>query len=396
MTQLSEMPQLSQADLSGKTVLVRCDLNVPIHEGQVTSTQRLDALLPTIHMLLAKDVSHILLLSHLGRPSPDVRQSEYNMDQVAALLGARLGMPINVLTPWPDKGCVPQGLISVCDNIRYQSGETENDPALVKAMLGACDVVVMEAFATAHRRHASTYGLLKAAKEVYFGPLFLKELEVVSGLMLRAQKPVLAVIGGSKISTKLGLLASMVEHVDYLIVGGGMANTLLKAQGVDVGASLVELDWVPRAKEILQNAKKHDCVLLLPKDVRVAKGMNAEVRVSALHDITSDEAIYDIGPHSEALFHQVVGLAQTVIWNGPLGVFEYPAFAHGTEAMMRSIVQSSAYKVVGGGDTLAAIASMDLSSRFDFLSTGGGAFLSYLEQGTLPALEALNVKEVVS
>ena len=377
-------------DLNGKRVLIREDLNVPIMNGIITSDQRLQAALPTLNQALSQHAA-VMVLSHLGRPTEGQKDSRLSLEPVAAYLAEHLDYPVHFVRDYLDGVDAKPGELIVCENVRFNVGEKANDAALAKQLAALCDVFIMDAFGTAHRQHASTYGVAQFAPIKAAGPLLIKELAALEHVLVDPAKPIVAIVGGAKISGKLTLLKQLVEKVDYLIPGGGIANTFLKAQGYELGLSLYEHDLVDEAAEILKLAIEHNCMVDLPRDVVVGKSFsdNCPAYNKALNQIASDDMVMDVGPETIHRYQDVMDKAKTIIWNGPVGVFEFPQFSYGTRALAIAIANSDAFSVAGGGDTLAAIDQYDLTTQISYISTGGGAFLECLEGKTLPAVAAL-------
>lgn len=379
---------MSDVDLSQKRVLIREDFNVPIKNQIITSDKRLLAAVPTIKEALAKG-AHVILMSHLGRPEEGVFNAQYSLEPVAEYLQKALGVRVRLERNYLQDFTPPESSneIVLLENVRFNNGEKANDEALSQKLASLCDVFVMDAFGSAHRAHASTYGVAKFAPIACAGPLLMAELDALKHVLESPEKPVVAIVGGSKVSTKLELLKELVEHVDYLLVGGGIANTFLKAKGYNIGASLYEHDLVDEALNILNS----DVIIPLAIDVTVARKISeaAPAYTKYLEDIAEDDMILDMGPETISKFNQIIYQAKTIIWNGPIGVFEYAPFAYGTREIAFAIAQSNAYSVAGGGDTLAAIDKYNLSESISYISTGGGAFLEYLEGRSLPAVEVL-------
>lgn len=390
---MQDILSLHDIDIQGKRLLIREDFNVPLRQGRITDTARIDRALPTINHALTHGAA-VILCSHLGRPTEGEPHPDYSLRVVADCLSEKLNHPVRLAEQWLDGISANPGEVVLCENVRFHQGETANDTELAKRMANLCDVFVMDAFATAHRAQASTTGVAIQAKQACAGPLLTAELNALHTALASPARPLIAVVGGAKVSTKIQLLDSLLEQVDVLIPGGGIANTFLKAQGVDIGQSLHEPDFIPLAKELLHRAERHNTQLFLPQDVRVATQFNEEATATSrtLDTIQSDELILDVGPATEALYAGIMSQAGTIVWNGPVGVFEFPEFAAGTAALGQAIADSAAYSIAGGGDTLAALSRFQLMDRIDYVSTGGGAFLSYLQGETLPAVAALNRK----
>ena len=381
---------MQEMNLANKRVLIREDLNVPIKDGLITSDQRLQAALPTLNAALASGAS-VILLSHLGRPLEGHYDAKFSLRPVAEYLAEHLKYPVSFREDYLNGVDARPGQLVVCENVRFNVGEEANDPMLGKKLARLCDVFVMDAFGTAHRKHASTYGLALYAPVAVAGPLLLRELEALERVFRAPEAPIIAVVGGAKVSSKLSLLKQMVTRVNVLIPGGGIANTFLKATGKEIGVSLYEPDLIEEAKLILDLAKKSNCELLLPTDVVVGKTFQESCPAynKTLAQIAVDDMIMDVGPDTVARYISLLETAKTIIWNGPLGVFEFPQFGYGTRAMAVAIAHSRAFSIAGGGDTLAAIDKYDLSEGLSYISTGGGAFLEYLEGKKLPAVAAL-------
>jgi phosphoglycerate kinase len=383
------IPQMSDLDLKGKKILIREDFNVPLKNGVVTSDLRLRASIPTIKAAL-KAGGKVILMSHLGRP--DGSQDEtFSLAPVAKELSRLLNKEIPLITHWLDGVKMGESDVVLLENVRFMHGETENNVELSKRMAALCDVFVMDAFATSHRAESSTFGIIKYAKEVCAGPLLISELEALSKVLDKPAHPVVAIVGGSKVSTKLALLDSLVKKVDYLIIGGGIANTFLASEGYTVGKSLYEPDLIDEAERLNLTAKNREAEIIVPIDVVVADRLsdNVESYVRLVSQIDDHEKIFDIGPDTIKQITAIIKKAKTILWNGPVGAFEIEAFAEGTEAIAKAIAESKAFKVAGGGDTLAAIEKYRINNKIDYISTGGGAFLTVLEGKKLPVIAAL-------
>ncbi|PJD94222.1 MAG: phosphoglycerate kinase [Legionella sp.] len=381
---------MNDVDLAGKRVLIREDLNVPIKEGMITSDQRLQAALPTLNLALNAGAA-VIVLSHLGRPKEGCFDPDYSLQPVANYLKEHLEHPVRFVSNYLDGLDIQPGELILCENVRFNPGEKANDAVLAKKLAQLCDVFVMDAFGTAHRAHASTYGVAQYAPIAVAGPLLIKELDAIDHALAAPEKPIVAIVGGSKVSSKLTLLRQLVGLVDYLIPGGGIANTFLKAQGFEIGRSLYEPELLDEARSILQLAKEKGCVIPLPTDVVVGKALKEHVPAfnKSLAQVALDDMILDIGPMTINDYVNILDEAKTIIWNGPVGVFELAQFAYGTRALAIAIAQSDAFSIAGGGDTLAAIDLYDLNQQISYISTGGGAFLEYLEGKTLPAVAIL-------
>ena len=381
---------LDDLNLEGKRVLVREDLNVPIHEGQITSDARLEAAIPTIEKILEKGGA-VMLMSHLGRPEEGKEDESFSLAPVAVWLSNRLGKSVSLVKNWINGVEIKPGDVKLLENVRFLSGEKGNDEALSKKMANLCDVYVMDAFATAHRKAASTYGVGMVAKEAAAGILLEKELNALTKVLLNPESPMVAIVGGAKVSTKLTVLNTLLDKVDQLITGGGITNTLLLAKGYKVGKSLVEKDLVSEAKKLLARAESEGKEIPLPIDVVVGKEFSAETEavVKSIDEIEADDMIMDIGPKTSELYAKIVANAKTVVWNGPVGVFEFANFADGTKKLGEAIAASDAFSIAGGGDTVAAVEVFGLTDNISYISTGGGAFLELLEGQVLPAVEML-------
>ena len=387
--------RMSDLDLAGKRVLIRQDLNVPIEHvdgqpGTITSEQRILASLPTLRLALEKGAA-VMVTSHLGRPKEGSWSQADSLAPVAARLSQLLGMEVPLLRDWVDGVEVKPGQLVLLENCRMNVGEGKDDEALSKKYAALCDVFVMDAFGTAHRAQASTHGVIRFAPVAAGGPLLMAELDALDKALAAPARPLLAIVAGSKVSTKLELLTSLVGKVDQLIVGGGIANTFLAAVGHPVGKSLHEPDLVDTARQIMADAQARGAAIPLPEDVVVATAFAADAAatIRPVAEVAADDLILDIGPRTAARYAQLIGAAGTVVWNGPVGVFEFDAFAGGTEAVARAIAGSSAFSIAGGGDTLAAVDKYGIADQVSYISTGGGAFLEFLEGKTLPAVAAL-------
>jgi phosphoglycerate kinase len=382
--------RMTDLDLSGKRVLIRQDLNVPIEHGRITSEQRITASVPTIKAALEKGAA-VMVTSHLGRPKEGSWTEEDSLAPVAVRLSQLLGVDVPLLRDWVDGVQVAPGQVVLLENCRMNVGEGKDDEALARKYAALCDVFVMDAFGTAHRAQASTHGVIRFAPVAAGGPLLMAELDALAKALEHPAKPLLAIVAGSKVSTKLELLANLVDKVDQLIVGGGIANTFIAAAGYSVGKSLCEPDLIDTAKKIVADAKARGADIPLPTDVVVAKQFmpDAEATVKAVDAVAEDDLILDIGPDTAAAYAALIAKAGTVVWNGPVGVFEFEAFGKGTETLARAIAASPAFSIAGGGDTLAAVDKYGIAGQVSYISTGGGAFLEFLEGKTLPAVAAL-------
>ena len=382
--------KMSDFDLKGKRVLIREDFNVPLKNGQIVSDLRIRAALPTIKQAL-KAGAKVMLMSHLGRPPEETFDEAYSLAPVARALSTLLKMEIPLISRWQDGVNMGDSQIVLLENVRFNHGETDNNVELSKKMASLCDVYVMDAFATSHRMESSTYGVIKYAKEACAGPLLLSELDALNKIMEKPARPVVAIVGGSKVSTKLALLDSLVKKVDALIIGGGIANTFLAAEGYTVGKSLYEPDLIDEAERLTLAAKERKAEIPLPIDVVVAERFSedSEAYVRLVSQIDDNEKVFDVGPDTIKNFVALIKKAKTILWNGPIGAFEIEEFAEGTKAIAKAVAESKAFKVAGGGDTLAAIEKYKIGNKIDYISTGGGAFLTVLEGKTLPIIAAL-------
>lgn len=382
--------RMENLDLDLKRVLIRQDLNVPVSNGRVTSDARIRASLPTVELALEKGAA-VMLMSHLGRPVEGEADPQFSMRPVAERMSELLERPVRLETDWLDGIEIGPGEVVLCENVRFNAGEKKNDEALARRYAALCDVFVMDAFGTAHRAQASTEGVTRFAPVAAAGLLLTSELDALARGLEHPERPMLAVVGGSKVSTKLTVLETLLDKVDELIVGGGIANTFIAASGHDVGKSLYEPDLIHDAQRLIQMAHERGGSIPIPKDVVVATAFDekAEAHVRKVEDVREDEMILDIGPLTAIEYSEIIAGAGTIIWNGPVGVFEFKNFAAGTLALAEAIARSSAYSIAGGGDTLAAIDQFGIREDVSYISTGGGAFLEFVEGKTLPAVAAL-------
>jgi phosphoglycerate kinase len=380
--------QMTELDLNQKRVLIREDLNVPIKQGVVTSDARIRAALPTIKMAIDQG-AEVILMSHLGRPTEGQFEAQYSLQPVAKDLSSKLGVEVQLVTDWSDGFEVAKGQVALLENVRFNMGEKANDDALSQAYAKLCDIYVMDAFGTAHRAQASTHGVAKFAPIACAGPLLANELNALETALATPAEPVGAIVGGSKVSTKLMVLETLADKVDQLIVGGGIANTFLAAAGYPVGKSLYEPDLIPAAKALMSKVS-----IPLPTDVVVGKEFSetAEARVVAVADVESDDMIFDVGPKSSSQLAEIIKTLGTIIWNGPVGVFEFDQFAEGTKTLSLAIANSTGFSIAGGGDTLAAVDKYEIADQVSYISTGGGAFLEYVEGKELPAVALLKTR----
>jgi phosphoglycerate kinase len=388
---MSQFIRLTDLDLNGKRVLIRADLNVPVADGKVTSDARITASMATINHCL-KAGAKVMVTSHLGRPEEGVWSEENSLKPVADNISARLGKEVRLIRDWVDGGFdVADGELVVLENCRINKGEKKNDDATAKKYAALCDVFVMDAFGTAHRAQASTHGVAKYAPVACAGILLTEELDALGKALANPARPMVAIVGGSKVSTKLTVLESLAEKCDQLVVGGGIANTFLKAAGKTIGKSLCEDDLVPTAQMLIEKMKQRGANIPIAVDVVVGKKFDANepaVQKSA-DDVADDDMIFDIGPKSAQELADIIMQAGTVVWNGPVGVFEFDQFGAGTRKIAEAIATTKAFTLAGGGDTIAAIQKYDIYDKVSYISTAGGAFLEYLEGKTLPAVEIL-------
>lgn len=382
--------KMTDLDLINQRVIIREDLNVPIENGIISNDARIRRALPTLKRAIASKAC-IIVLSHLGRPTEGKFEPEYSLAPVADALTQALGQQVNLNTGWLDGVDIQPGQVLLAENVRFQKGEKNNDATLAKKMASQCDVFVMDAFASAHRAQASTVGIAEYAPIACAGPLLVEELTTLEHALKNPKRPLVAIVGGSKVSTKIQLLEALLDQVDCLIVGGGIANTFLRAAGYAIGKSLFESDWVDKAHQVMQIAAKKEVAIPLPIDVVVAKEFSPEATgvVKAIDQVADDEMILDVGPQTAATYKPLMADAATIVWNGPVGVFEFKAFSEGTKALGEAIASSKAYSIAGGGDTLAAVDEFALTSKISYVTTGGGAFLTYLQGEPLPAVAIL-------
>jgi len=385
--------RMTDLDLTGKRLLIRQDLNVPAANGRITSDARLRASLPTLKLALERGAS-VLVTSHLGRPKAGRFDPEYSLTLVAAWFSQALGRSVPVLTNWIDGVDLQPGQIVVGENTRFLKGEKEDDEALAKKMAALCDVYVMDAFGTAHRAEASTHGVARFAPVACAGPLLAAELEALGQALANPKRPLAVIVGGSKVSTKLELLSNLADIADRIIIGGGIANTFLAAAGHKVGKSLYEADMLDTARQIRDKIRARGGDIPLPVDVVVAPEFSPEARAETcgVDAVDDDQMILDIGPKTSRQLAEILKGCGTIVWNGPVGVFEYDSFAGGTQRLAQAIADSPAFSLAGGGDTLAAIDKFGVADRISYISTGGGAFLEFLEGKTLPAVAALEAR----
>ncbi|CAB0151628.1 Phosphoglycerate kinase [Pseudidiomarina piscicola] len=387
---MSAVITMNDLDLAGLRVLIREDLNVPIKNGKVSSDARIKAALPTLKQALAEGAK-VMVMSHLGRPQEGVYDAELSLQPVVDYLNDALDAPVRLAQDYLEGIDIAEGELVVFENVRFNQGEKSNDEALAKKLAALCDVFVMDAFGTAHRAQASTHGVAKFADVACAGPLLAAELDALGKALASPARPLVAIVGGSKVSTKLTVLESLSGVVDQLIVGGGIANTFIAAAGHDVGKSLYEADLTTEAQRLIAAAQAKGGDIPLPSDVVTGKEFSAEAEATTkpVDSIASDDMVFDIGPETATAFAKVLENAGTIVWNGPVGVFEFDQFGAGTEALAQAIANSSAFSIAGGGDTLAAIDKYGIADKISYISTGGGAFLEFLEGKKLPAVAIL-------
>lgn len=378
--------RMQDLDLAGKRVLIREDLNVPIKNGKIASDARLRAALPTLKQAMQAG-ARVLVMSHLGRPTEGEYDEQFSLRPVADYLARILECEVALMKDWRQGVDLENGQIALLENVRFNVGEKKDADELAKAYAALCDVFVMDAFGTAHRAQASTHGVAKFAPLACAGPLLSAELDALEKTLANPARPMVAIVGGAKVSTKLDVLEQLADKVDQLIVGGGIANTFLAAAGKSVGKSLCEHDLIPQAKAFLERVE-----VPLPTDVMVAKEFSesAEAVLKSVDDVAEDDMILDVGPESARALAATIKRAKTIIWNGPVGVFEFEAFSKGTEVVAKAIAESEGFSIAGGGDTLAAVDTFGISERISYISTGGGAFLEYMEGKVLPAVAVLD------
>lgn len=390
--------KMTDLNLTGKRVLIREDLNVPLKDGKVADDTRIRASLPTIEYAIQAGAK-VMVMSHLGRPEEGVYAEEFSLAPVVAHLCGLLKKPVRLAKDWLDGIHLKPGQVVVCENVRFNKGEKKNSDELAKKMASICDVYVMDAFGTAHRAEASTHGVAKFAPIACAGPLLAAELEALGKALQNPKRPLVAIVGGSKVSTKLTVLESLSKIVDQLIVGGGIANTFIAAAGHQVGKSLYEPDLIAEAKRLTEAARTRKADIPVPVDVVCGKEFSekAAATLKKVNEIAADDMVFDVGPETSKQFARILKDAGTIVWNGPVGVFEFDQFGQGTKALAAAIAESSAFSIAGGGDTLAAVAKYDIADKVSYISTGGGAFLEFLEGKKLPAVAILEerAKEVI-
>ncbi|WP_334019202.1 phosphoglycerate kinase [Alteromonas sp. S015] len=387
------IPSMSDMALKGQRVLIRQDLNVPVKDGKVTSDARIKASIPTIKAALDAGAA-VMVMSHLGRPTEGEPADEFSLQPVVDYLNDALDVPVKLVKDYLDGVELTEGELVILENVRFNNGEKKDDETLAKQYAALCDIFVMDAFGTAHRAQASTHGVAKFAPKACAGPLLAAELDALGKALDNPKRPMVAIVGGSKVSTKLTVLKTLAEKVDQLIVGGGIANTFIAAQGHNVGKSLVEMDLIEQATQLMNEAQANGGNIPVPTDVVVGKAFdeNTEATLKLVSDVADDDMIFDIGPDSSKALEDIIKNAGTIVWNGPVGVFEFEQFSAGTEALSEAIASSDAFSIAGGGDTLAAVDKYGIADKVSYISTGGGAFLEFLEGKTLPAVAVLEEK----
>jgi phosphoglycerate kinase len=395
MTPVQTLSALAQSGkLSGKRVFIRADLNVPFDDaGHITEDTRIRASVPGIRLALDAGAA-VMVTSHLGRPTEGTLTPEDSLAPIAKRLSELLGMPVSLVQNWVDGVQVQPGQVVLLENCRVNKGEKKNDPELSKKMAALCDVYVNDAFGTAHRAEATTHGIAQFAATACAGPLLQAELEALGRALLAPKRPLVAIVGGSKVSTKLSILQSLADKVDQLIVGGGIANTFMLAAGLPIGKSLAEPEQIDQARAVIKKMQARGAAVPIPSDVVCATEFSAQAKatVKAAKDVGAEDLILDIGPQTSARLADILKNAGTIVWNGPVGVFEFEQFAQGTESLSRAIAASPGFSIAGGGDTLAAIAKFGITDKVGYISTGGGAFLEFLEGKTLPAVDILQMR----
>lgn len=389
----SSIKTMDDFDLAGKRVLIRQDLNVPVKDGVVTSDARIRASIPTINKALEAGAA-VMVMSHLGRPTEGQPEEEFSLQPVVDYLTKALTAPVSLAKDYLAGVNAQAGQVIILENVRFNPGEKKNEDGLARQYAALCDVFVMDAFGTAHRAQASTHGVAKFANDACAGPLLAAELDALGKALENPKRPLVAIVGGSKVSTKLTVLDSLASKVDQLVVGGGIANTFIAASGHGIGKSLVEMDLVDEAKRLMQQAEQNGGYIPVPTDVVVGTEFSAEAAATTkdVSEIDADDMVFDIGPDSAAALAKILAEAGTIVWNGPVGVFEFDQFGAGTEAIAHAIANSSAFSIAGGGDTLAAVDKYAIADKVSYISTGGGAFLEFLEGKTLPAVAVLAEK----
>lgn len=392
MAKVVNVKSEAELDLKGKVVLIRSDLNVPMDDaGNITSEKRIIASLEAYKVAMNKGAKAIIIMSHLGQPEAESFEEKFSLRPVAERVAKLLEKPVRLIRDWTADLNLKEGEIVMLENVRFNKGEKKNNDDLAKQYAALADIFVNDAFATAHRAQASTHGVAKYAKVACAGPLMLAELEALTKALEKPEHPLVAIVGGSKVSTKLQILESLVNKVDQLIVGGGIANTFMAALGLPIGKSLFEADLIPQAKSIIETAKKRGAEIPIPVDVVVAKEFDKEAKatVKKVADVAQDDMILDFGPETTKRLVAILAKAKSIVWNGPIGVFEFDQFAAGTKALSEAVANSGAFSIAGGGDTIAAISKFGVTKKISYISTAGGAFLEFLQGDKLPAVAIL-------
>ena len=387
---MSILVKIADLDLSDKTVLIREDYNVPMKNFEITDNTRITATLPTLKYVINAGAK-IILVSHLGRPEEGKYNEMFSLAPVAKFLSSQLGLEVPLIKNWVDGIEMSNYQIVLCENVRFEKGEIDNNEELSRKMAQLCQIYVNDAFATAHRAQASTHGIAKYAAISAAGPLLISELKALTKALRKPANPIVAIIGGAKVSTKLTIIKKLLKKIDTLILGGGIVNTFLNADGYEIGKSLYEKDLVETSKRLMEQAKKNNCNILLPDDVLTGNKFeeNVTAKIKSISDIEKNAIIMDIGPKAIKKLNAIIKDAKTIVWNGPLGVFEFKQFSDGTKNLAQEIAKTDAYSIAGGGDTIAAITKFNVKKNISYISTGGGAFLEFLEGKKLPAIEIL-------